>query len=592
MQNHKKPQSKSSQILLQHDCVSHKKKLYITALATLVFVSLHGIAHAGGNSNPPPSNCIQISSVPYTISKSNVSYCLAKSITFAGASGAPAITIEPGVKNDFINFNGNSLTLENNQEVGIQMLGTTSANVSNISIQNGTIQDGAAGTDSNNSAINLTDPSNSTNAAFNNISIKNMNFINANYGLHAYHPSDSAIGLNVNKSQFNNLTSGAITYNTIQNLAVVDSSFSSLPGGEVAIGGTSSQNVLVQNCTFNGIDGGLQLWNIGLPTPSKNITIANTTFNGGTFADINLIGWQNAKIVNDTFNDTNGTLSAIAFASDIYGDVQSSGLLIDNCTFNDPSTMIPNFAPYQAQRIVQIGSELGILFGSGLIVGANDVTITNSVFNQPNANQSNVNLAMDLLVYGVNGMVVKYNKFSSTATGRLPDCSLPLPYGIYTPGPDNGSIPDKAANIHFGSAWGQVNSTNVVIDSNIIEGPAQIGIYFQTSYSPTPNRNIIISNNSITATEQGILFDNTGSSLIVNNKISKVNGSACLANGAGVQFDGPLAYNATAASSNNQVVGNSISKNNIGVNILKGALNNKLLGNLFYGNKTDVVNGN
>ena len=103
----------------------------------------------------------------------------------------------------------------------------------------------------------------------------------------------------------------------------------------------------------------------------------------------------------------------------------------------------------------------------------------------------------------------------------------------------------------------------------------------------------VIAFNNITATEQGILLDNTTSSSLLGNTIKGVAGTTC-ATGTGIQLDGPLApYNLGASSSNNTLLANLVTKNQIGIHILQGALNNVLLGNLVFGNSiAQILNDN
>ena len=70
-------------------------------------------------------------------------------------------------------------------------------------------------------------------------------------------------------------------------------------------------------------------------------------------------------------------------------------------------------------------------------------------------------------------------------------------------------------------------------------------------------------------------------------------GTPCFASGTGLQLDGPLAYNPTAASSSNNIITNVITQNVIGINILQDALNNVLNKNKVYVNfSADVIDGN
>jgi hypothetical protein len=368
-----------------------------------------------------------------------------------------------------------------------------------------------------------------------------------------------------------------------------------MPGG-TGIDADAATNVTVQNDTFTNVQTGISIapggpGSDGIGVPSSNLVVTGSTFKGGSFGDINLRGMSNVSITYDTFSDANYNQGTIGFASDPNtGGNVASGLLIDHVKINNASQYIFNFIPYQATRMIQLGSEFGKLWGAK-VVGANNVVISNSNFVQTNGNQiASGTLGIGLLAFGVDGLLVENNTFSENANARVSNaCTLPLPYGLYTP----NTIPDSSANIHLGSSWGDVNAKNVLIIDNVITGAAQIGIYSATGALATPNQNIAIGGNTITGAEQGVLFENTTNSLVSANSISGVNGDSCFPNGTGLQLSGPLSYNPTAASSKNIILLNTITKNQTGIDILKGALNNSLQGNDVFNNAVaNVVNGN
>lgn len=113
-------------------------------------------------SYPCAPQTLTISSVPYNIpndaAHNNTTYCVTANLSL-GVPG-PAITIQPGVHDIIIDFNGFDLTLPTNQ-TGIQLLGTQTAPVSNVLIKNGTIQASAETTSFNSNGIVLT-PINAT----------------------------------------------------------------------------------------------------------------------------------------------------------------------------------------------------------------------------------------------------------------------------------------------------------------------------------------------------------------------------------------------------------------------------------------------
>ena len=568
-------------------------------LVALAITLVSGVAHANGCA--PGAVVITQAALPYTISSSNINYCLLSDLSFLGGSGQPAITINPGVNNIVINFNGHALTLASGQEVGIQMMGITSANVSNIVIKNGTIQSPANLSTFNNDAVNLTSAG-SPNAAFKNVSFQNMNFLNTYNGLYAFNASDSAVNLQVSNSTFNNMPNSAINFMKMQGLSVVSSSFSNMPS--VTINGEDATNVLIQNDVFNNNLQGIEL-DSGGDQSSGNVVITGTSFQSGsygTFQDIKTTGMSNVKITYDSFNDFStpnfSVLAAVTFTSENNATATpaASGLLIDHDTFTSTSTSLVPFTPYLGERMIQIGLEFQKFSGEPL-VGASNVTVTNSTFTQTNANliqgfpaggslpRGSAGIATNLFVFGVDGLYVANNTFTMNSTARLPDCSSGFPYPsseYWIVGPPT---PEPAtANIQLGTSYGDINVKNVTILNNKINGPDQVGIFSETGALATPNSNITIIGNNITGTEQGILFDNTVSSLIAGNLISSVNGSSCFANGTGIQLDGSLAYNASAASSSNIIALNNVTNNKIGINILQGALNNSLLLNAVYNN--------
>jgi parallel beta-helix repeat protein len=508
------------------------------------------------------------------VNPSNATYQVNNNLSFAGAAGAGAITVNAGVHDIVINFNGFDLNLVNGQEVGIQLLGTTLANVTNVLIENGTIASTAATVAATCDGINLTNPSNTTNAQYSFITVKNMNFNNLSRDIRSFNPTDVTLGLKVQSCNFLNGVAGVFfTNSTVNDMMVSDCTFTNMSNSAIGAGGTPLiNNMVIQRCSFTSTLQPIVVGGSPDGLINANITITECDFSKSTFTTINLVSCTDVQITKCNFTDVSPGFANIDFANNVSGNPSASGCLIDSCTFNLIGTTMSPLPAYQAMRGIQIGRELTNL------VNGNGVIIRNCTFTHINE----PSFAMDILVFGGDSILIENNLFYSNSTGYLSDCTPPT----HTVG--SVVVTDKSANIHLGSFLGTLNVTNVTVRGNQIGTKNQVGIYSTTGTFTTPNSNIVIEDNNITAREAGILFENTIASSISNNHISGVSGSSC-ATGIGIYVAGPPSYNPTAQTYGNAILYNTVTNNQIGIQLDQGAKNNLIRGNNIFQNSIHQV---
>ncbi len=209
-----------------------------------------------------PPTIMPISSVPFTITQSNTTYCITNNLLYTGASGTPAITVNAGVQDIIIDFNGYDLTLGTTlatNQVGIQMLGTTASPVSNVTIKNGTIQSAAPSTNGANNAINLTAGTSAVPSlmSFNRVLVENMVIKDTFRGVVVLNQTDIAIDLTVRNCEFNQTGAGGlrgVNCSTIQGLVVEDCIFTQPNSTSTAYAILLTNNIincLIQRNTIN-----------------------------------------------------------------------------------------------------------------------------------------------------------------------------------------------------------------------------------------------------------------------------------------------------------------------------------------------------
>lgn len=524
---------------------------------------------------------IDITAVPFTITQSNTTYCVKNQLSFAGASGAPAITISPGVHDVIVNFNGFDLTLANSRESGIRFLGDTTNKVSNIVIKNGTIQSATPSTDANCTGVDLVSPTAAPNTAYyNHVTFENMRFLDTRRGITEVPSLASCFDLTVRQCQFSLggvTTSRGLSLGTIQGLVVEECSFLPNPIGSAGIGillVNNCANVSVQRCKFNGMtDRSMSLQgtlNSNFAFPSSNFLINECEIYNCSVPFIGL------SIHNITFTNCAFLENEFEFVyqvpSGTPGSAIPSGLIIDHCTFYSTSQETPADL---GTRFLRLGGPSAF---NGAPRGANDIIVRDSTFTYPNS----AILNDDIFAFAVDGLLIENCVFNSTSTGRDANCAA-VPFI---------SVPDKSANIHLGGALidaafnviGGSPVKNVTIRGNQLGSASQVSIYADTSIGTIPNQNILIEDNNITATENGILFENTIASEIRDNHVSGVNGSVCIAKGVGIQLSGPTTINSAAASNCNAILNNTVINNGIGIDVECGAEGNLIQGNRAFNN--------
>lgn len=553
------------------------KKLF--SFLSVLMLSALSMTQAKADCCCPQS--IDITTVPVTITQSNTTYCVKNQLSFAGASGAPAITINPGVHDVVVNFNGFDLTLANSREVGIRMLGDTTNKVSNIVIKNGTIQSATPSTDVNCNGIDLVSPTAAPNTAYYNlVTIENMRFLDTRRGISEVPTFASCTDLTLRQCQFSlgGVTpSRCISLGTIQGLLTEDCSFLPTPVGSACVAILLVNNcadVVIQRCKFNGItDRAMSIQGTAGSTfafPSSNFIINDCEIYKCSVPFIGL-SIHNVNFTNCSFIE-NQYEFVFQVPSGTPGSAIPSGLIVDRCTFYSESQVPPSDL---GTRFLRLGGPSAF---NGSPRGANDIIVRNTTFSYPNSSTLND----DIFAFAVDGLLVENCVFSSSSTGRDANC-VPVSFV---------SVPDKSANIHLGgilidAAFNVIGGSpvkNVTIRGNQFGSASQVSIYADTSIGTIPNQNILIEDNNITATENGILFENTIASEIRDNHVSGVNGSACVAKGVGIQLSGPTAINSSAASNCNAILNNTVMNNGVGIDVACGAEGNLIQGNNAFNN--------
>ncbi len=521
--------------------------------------------------------------LPYTISQSNTTYCVTKNLSFAsGISADSAIIVSAGVHDIIIDFNGFDLTVGTpalSVEQGIEMQGTTALPVRNVTIKNGSIVSFFDGTALENNGISLTKTTGSS-GSVDRVLIENMIFTNFRRCIAERHETDTALDLTIRTCQFSQDSDPvrSISLATIQGCLIEDCSITQ-PNSFSGVGilfANNSINGFIRRCTFRNIAGNcINIQSVLDPNftfQSANFLIDECQFNNN-FVDVSIVGADNTKITSCVFLDSATGGASIGFSKVIGALLDqadtpiATGLLVENCTFATQSQ----------------------LFGSGLIAlgefgPCRDAIIKNCTFTNLNA----PSYYADIQATQINGLLVENCIFDSNSSGRNPDGTPVLFQGT------TQLFPEKGANIHFGmpSEVGSIidgaNVTDVTIRGCQIGGGAQVGIYAETGVTPAPNQRITIEDSSITATEVGILFENTLTSTITENQVRGVTGNQ-FAPGQGIVLAGPLSQNPTATSSCNALLENTITNNQEGIVIECGAKGNLLKENNVFNNSNHQI---
>lgn len=533
----------------------------------------------------------------YTILQSNTTYCIQSNLIFLGFG--TAITVSPGIHDIIIDFNGFSLQLMTSSAHGIDLNGVAGLFVANVAIKNGRIFTNSANPSTDTTiAINMTD--------FDGVTIENMVFNTLNTGCQInpdpFVPTLASTNYVLKYCDFENLPNASF----LQALAILNGMVSignvftncgSGLGGNFVI---SIDNAFIKDNTFRQCNTGIFCWSfndvgggIGVPH-SNDWVIEDCNFSEISFISINMIGINNVQIKRCASSVAGpGISGSISYGADFSSLTRTGGLLVDGCTFSMQGINIIGNPAYYALRQIQIGHDL-VIFDCPFASFDNSVPfaviIRNSTFNS-NFAASTQTLAMDILAFGADGLLIENNIFDSNSSGYITDCqpSLvqnPFSFPDCTPGL---MIPEKSANIHLGSAFGQTNAKNVIIQGNILGTSAQVGIYATTGQFPVPNQNIVIKDNQITAAEWGILLENTIASQLINNFVSGVNGSACNPTGIGIQLSGCLPWNKKASSSCIALQKNTIVNNSVGIVIQKRAQGNLLDMNEVFNNSKKQI---
>lgn len=508
---------------------------------------------------------------------SNTTYCVQAPLSFAGTAGQTAITVAAGVHDIVIDFNGFDLSLVNGLEIGIALLGSVSTQpVTNVVIKNGTI--------SSVISSSLYYPIGVYTLATNRVSIENMIFNTLLFGIEQDYDGYQNTDLYVDNAEFTNIQGNSIFLTTIDGFSVKNSSFQPIPAFQVGIAATNGvvNNTFIQKCSFVGNPGPIQMWSFG--APSTNLVVTDSEFLGTNFTSINFIGYSNVQVTHSSFLDVDSSVANLAFSSDYTtpGAI-SSGLLVDHCTFNQQSSAPFSFVPYPAVRNIQIGSDLAQF--SGTLGFANDVIIRNSTLTQ-NINPA-AGFGANIVAFGGSGYLIENNILDCNSPGYI--VGFPTCEAAQGPTFAPNGIPEKSANIHLGTSLGIVNARNVTIRGNQIGGGCQTGIYSTTGALNTPNERIVVEDNNITATEYGILLENTITSKISNNHITGVQGSSCNPCGVGIQLSAALPWNETATSSCDALIGNTVTNNITGILIQPGAQGNLIRENKVFNNKKHQI---
>ncbi len=544
---------------------------------------------------------IDIYYVPFhidgTINPSNTTYCVTQNLTYLGGEGLPsaAITVDPGVHDIVINFNGFELDIDPSVD-GISMLGTSGQPITDVLIKDGVIK--SLSPSASNNGILTTN--------FNTVTVDHMRFVDERRGIAAPFQTDANFNLNVVSSVFDlkgvtGVSRRGIALSTIQGLRVEDSSFLPNDPNESPAGGTgillvnNAKDVFIKRCTFDGqTQRGIVAQSIFNPDtgffftfPSSNIQVDECEFsniNGDTTLpfDAGFVGVSNVQVTNSSFYGVGNNAGSLSFEVSINSQNTlaspiPSGFLVDGCTFTSTAQ---GYAPDSYRYACVFAGSAG---GIPESIYARDITIRNSTFTHQGAPAR----ADDVLFIAVEGAIVENCVFDSTASGRIEGC---VPATIL-------GVPTKSANIHLGGTRENITQTeaigggsvrDITIRANQICGAAQVGIVAETGIGTTPNQRITIEDNSITAREAGIYFANTNSSTIIGNRVQGVNGSSCR-RGVGIELEGPESFNPAASSNSNAILDNIVTNNQIGVLIECGAQGNLVKGNIVYNNSKHQI---
>ncbi len=540
-------------------------------------------------------NIVEIQAVPFhidgTVNPSDTTYCVTNNLTYLGGTGMPtaAITVDPGVHDIVINFNGFELDLAPSVN-GISMLGTAADPIVDVIIKDGVIKS--------------TTPSGANNGVFatnfNTVAVEHMRFVDTRRGFLAPSQTDTNINATFRSCVFDlkgitGVGRRGIALSTIQGLSVEDCSFLANDPNEAAgvaiLLVNNAKNASIKRCTFDGqLTTGITVQSLFDPDlgffftfPSTNIEVNECEFTDSgvpSASDARFIGTSNVHVTNCSFYGTGNQLGALGFqpfqnASNQINSPAPSGFLVDNCTFTSTSQGDSDFVFNYAT----------LFAGSIHVPGINtrDVIIQNSTFTHQGAPPR----GDDLLLVGIEGVLIENCIFDSSATGRLSGCEHTETLGIVA----------KSANIHLGGVLysgdftqitGSSNVRDVTIRGNEICGGSQVGIYAETGTDTSPNERITIQDNSITAIEEGILFENTHSSTIIGNRVQGIEGNSCK-KGVGIELKGKLSYNRRAASTSNAIVNNIVSNNDKGIELKCGAQGNLVQGNKVFNNSTHQI---
>ncbi len=514
-----------------------------------------------------------------TINPSNTTYCVTQNLTYLGGEGLPtaAITVDPGVHDIVINFNGFELDLDPSVD-GISMLGTAGQPITDVLIKDGVIK--SLSPSGVNNGIKATN--------FSTVDVERMRFVDERRGFNAPTQTDTNTDLTMRSCVFDlkgntGASRRGVALATIQGCLFEECTFLASDPAESSVGIlfiNNAKNAFIQRCTFDGQrNTAVAVQSLFDPEsgffftfPSTNIQIDECEFTNN-FQDFKNVGASNIQITNSSFYGTTSAAILDEAADDGAGNFVSpipSGLLVDNCTVTEVG---------EGEILDGIYPSI-FLFAGGVVnpgINARDIIIRNSTF----THQGSAPGSDGLLFVGVEGVLVEDCVVNLTASGREDNCQPVTIFGV----------PTKVAAIHCGWPLSRDNETaiggsivrDITIRGNEICGSVQVGIFAETGIGTTPNERITIEDNSITASEAGILFANTHSSTIINNRIQGVSTSVCK-KGVGIELEGPLAFNPQAASNSNIIVNNVVSQNDTGILLECGAQANLVKGNYVFNN--------
>ena len=204
-------------------------------------------------------NIVNIRTVPFeidgTINPSNTTYCISQNLTYVGGEGMPesAITVDPGVHDIVIEFNGFELDVDPSVN-GISMVGTPGQPIVDVIVRNGVIRSiTPSGANSGILAGNI-----------NTVAIEHMRFVDTRRGFNALSQTAANINVNFDTCVFDlkgvtGTSRRGIVMGTVQGLQIQDCSFLANDPNETVAGGigilltNNARDAQIKRCTFDGL---------------------------------------------------------------------------------------------------------------------------------------------------------------------------------------------------------------------------------------------------------------------------------------------------------------------------------------------------